>query len=61
MITPMFCLPGMMSRASAPTIKPTTNALRIVPIISAPSMGSASDGITHYAAESTSGQADTES
>ena len=33
MITPMFCLPGMMSRASAPTIKPTTNALRIVPII----------------------------
>ena len=40
MITPMFCLPGMMSRASAPTIKPTTKALRIVPIMSAPSIES---------------------
>ncbi len=53
MITPMFCLPGMMSRASAPTIKPTTNALRIVPIMSAPSSESDPDGITQSAAEFT--------
>jgi hypothetical protein len=34
MMMPMFCLPGMISRASAPTIKPTINALRMVPIMS---------------------------
>jgi hypothetical protein len=33
MMTPMLCLPGMMSRASAPTMAPTTIALMIVPII----------------------------
>jgi hypothetical protein len=37
MMTPMLCLPGMMRRASAPMIAPTTIALMIVPIISAPS------------------------
>jgi hypothetical protein len=33
---PMFCLPGITSRASAPTIRPTTIAPMIVPIIAAP-------------------------
>ena len=36
MTIPMFCLPGITSRASAPTIRPTTIAPMIVPIIAAP-------------------------
>src|SRR3954451_6804938 len=37
MITPTFCLPGMTSRASAPTMRPTTMAPMMVPITSTPS------------------------
>ncbi|SKX90760.1 Uncharacterised protein [Mycobacteroides abscessus subsp. abscessus] len=32
MMMPMFCWPGMTSRASAPMIRPTMMALMIVPI-----------------------------
>ena len=45
MMTPMFCLPGMTSRANPPMIRPAMTAEMIVQNIAAPSFAVSSDAV----------------